>query len=41
MKKLNMYFFGTEELHPSDAAWYYGTLGGASLLTVVIWVATL
>ncbi|MET3658337.1 hypothetical protein ABIC55_003454 [Sporosarcina psychrophila] len=41
MKKLNVYFFGEEQIHPSDARWFYGTLSGASLLTLVLWVVTL
>lgn len=41
MRKMNMYFFGEEEIHPSDAGWFYGILGGSILLTLFVWVVTL
>ncbi|MEK5070296.1 hypothetical protein [Sporosarcina sp. FSL K6-1508] len=41
MKKLNVYFFGEEQIHPSDARWFYGVLSGASVLTLFVWVVTL
>lgn len=25
MKRLNEYFFGEEEIHPSDSIWFYGS----------------
>lgn len=41
MKKLNLFFFGFEKIHPSDAAYFYGILGGAvvvnTLLLIILW----
>ena len=44
IKRLNYFFFLDEpedKLHPSDGWWFYGTLGGSLLLTLVLWVVTL
>jgi len=41
MKKLNMYFFGEEVIHPLDFLTFYGILGGALVLVAVLWVVTL
>jgi len=44
MDKVNRFFFPLEEdetLHPHDAIWFYGILGGAILLTGFIVGVTL
>jgi len=39
--KLNYYFFEYEEISAHDAGWFYGLLGGAVVLTALIYVKTL
>jgi hypothetical protein len=34
MKKLNMYFFGEEEICVSDFLWFYGVLGLVSVIAL-------
>lgn len=44
MRKINEYFFSLEDgesLSAHDATWFFGILGGASLLTLFLWVVTL
>ena len=41
MKKLNLYFFGEERIHPLDFLQFYGLLGGSLLMLLVLWVVTL
>lgn len=38
MKKLNVYFFGEEKIHVSDAIWFYGGIAlsvGITLFTML------
>jgi len=41
MRKLNMYFFGEEEISCHDAGWFYGMLSGSAILTAIVWVVAL
>lgn len=44
IKRLNYFFFLDEpedQLHPTDGWMFYGILGGALVLTAVLWVVTL
>lgn len=36
MKKMNMYFFGEEEISLSDFVWFYCLLPGAALILLIV-----
>ena len=35
MKKVNMYFFGGEKVHPTDFTFFYGTYAACLIITAV------
>ncbi|WP_438316522.1 hypothetical protein [Sporosarcina sp. FA9] len=36
MSRLNIFFFGSKEIHPSDAAWFYGIYAAWTIVVCLV-----